>query len=80
MWTTQPMNPNEFTTNQIKWEKNCPHPNCPHDDIKPSWPIPNPACTCNKPFYISIPQGQHLHFTCPVHGERIIYGGPIVTM
>ena len=33
-------------------------------------------CNCNEPLHISIPAGQHIHVTCPVHGDRKVYGPP----
>lgn len=44
---------------------NCPKP--PN-----SFPKEDRNCICNKPLYISIPQGKHIH--CPVHPSYIIRG------
>lgn len=51
--------------------RTCPVPNCPvHPHQRPE-PI-NPNCICNKPLWIAIPPGEHIH--CPVHPNVIIHG------
>lgn len=52
----------------------CPIPNCPAKDH--DHPRVDPNCTCNKPFHIYIPAGEHFH-PCKVHTNVVIYGRDI---
>lgn len=52
----------------------CADPNCPANN-RPRPQLPDPRCICNKPIWISIPYGEHIH--CPVHPEMILYGSSI---
>ena len=55
--------------------KRCPHPNCPEND-RPEFPFEK--CTLHEPIWISIPAGEHIHISCPVHPEgHILRGSPI---
>ena len=55
--------------------KRCPHPNCPEND-RPEFPFEK--CTLTEPIWISIPAGEHIHISCPVHSEgHILRGNPI---
>lgn len=55
--------------------KRCPHPNCPEND-RPEFPYEK--CTLTEPIWISIPAGEHIHISCPVHAEgHILRGNPI---
>lgn len=58
--------------------KKCPVPNCPeHED---SWDDVaernDPRCICDKPLWIHIHAGEHIH--CPVHPLVTIRGTSIV--
>lgn len=46
----------------------------PHSPYSP-YPC---GCTCNQPLLMWIPPGSHTTIYCPVHGYRIVYGGPAV--
>ena len=61
----------------MKRSKRCPHPNCP----VPERPDPRELsqCTLNKPIWIVIPPGGHIHLDCPVHPEGHIVYGPDIT-
>jgi len=63
---------------KFKPKKRCPHPNCPEND-NPWGDYPDMReCTQFKPIWISIPPGEHVHISCPVHPEgHIIYGSRI---
>ena len=52
--------------------KRCPHPNCPENDK----PYSFERCVLNDPIWISIPAGEHIHLTCPVHPQGHILYGP----
>lgn len=54
-------------------DHNCPDCGEPYDRG------PDLRCTCREPLMIYIPPEEHIHISCPVHGDRKIYGGPIVT-
>lgn len=34
---------------------------------------PNTLCVCNRPMWIVIPAGQHMHL-CTVHPDKAFYG------
>ena len=53
--------------------KRCPHPNCPEND-RPEFPFEK--CTLHEPIWISIPAGEHIHISCPVHPNGHILRGP----
>lgn len=55
-------------------DRKCGHPDCKAKEWEPL--IPNPAYTCGKPIWISIPNGGHIH-PCPVHPDVIMYGPQI---
>lgn len=55
-------------------QKKCP--DCGKDWKKD---IPSPACICNKPLMLYVPPGEHVHLNCPVHGDFVVSGGPIIT-
>ena len=57
--------------------RKCPHPNCPVPEQPDPWELRQ--CTLNKPIWISIPAGGHIHLTCPVHPEGHIIYGPNIT-
>jgi len=50
---------------------------CP-DCGEPWKKAPLSACICDKPMHIYIEPGKHIHIHCPVHGDRKIYGSPVV--
>ena len=57
-------------------KRKCPHPNCPVPERPGPWEFSQ--CTLNKPIWIVIPPGGHIHLDCPVHPEgHIIYGPDI---
>ena len=81
-----PVNPEDFKSFKDYCEhfypvdkfprKRCPHPNCPEND-RP-YPYPHERCVLNDPIWISIPAGEHIHLTCPVHPQgHILRGSPI---
>ena len=39
-------------------------------------PMPSPRCTCSGPMLLYIPPGQHVHITCPMHGDTVLHGNP----
>lgn len=56
--------------------KTCPVPDCPIDEEPERDPsYDDPRCICNKPLWLVILPGQHIH--CPVHPEHVIRGGPV---
>jgi hypothetical protein len=57
-------------------KKRCPHPNCPENDRDHGYP--GQHCVLNDPIWISIPVGEHIHLTCPVHPCGHILRGPDV--
>ena len=58
--------------------KRCPHPNCPENHEPYGEPYDTRKCTQYQPIWISIPAGEHVHISCPVHPEgHIIYGPDI---
>lgn len=52
----------------------CADPNCPHSQ-KLMPPVSDPRCLCDKPIWIYIPAGEHIH--CPVHPDAVIHGSPV---
>lgn len=40
--------------------------------------FPRLECSLNKPYWIAIPAGQHIHIDCPMHGSHRIDGPPIM--
>jgi hypothetical protein len=52
----------------------CGHPGC--QEPEPSM-FGRPAPICNCPNMIVIPAGQHLHHSCPLHGEVVIHSNGV---
>jgi hypothetical protein len=51
---------------------------CPECGEQKRTPMPHLECTLNKPLWIVIPPGGHIHINCPIHGSHRI-NGPMVT-
>lgn len=44
--------------------------------VEPQRPFPG-SCTCQGPMGICIPPGEHIHLSCPVHGDTVLHGNEI---
>ena len=68
---------NEWSTNLPIGTRPCAHPGC---KIPNGLPRPDARCICRDPMHLYIPPGRHIHMTCPVHGDFVINGGPLIAM
>jgi len=66
----------EYCDKYFSERKRCPHPNCPEND-RPEFPFEK--CTLREPIWISIPAGEHIHISCPVHPGGHILRGPDIS-